>query len=145
MKSGPGIYRYGSPRTQGEGLRIGCARHLPRGVRREDWSRKNFFDLRLPLLAPTAPLVKAYLGGSISWAVFRRKYRAEMKAPECRQVIDLLAGLSLATPFALGCFCEDETHCHRSLLQRLVVDSRARISPAAVKARVAHRSGAAKR
>ncbi len=123
MKTVPGIYRYGSPRAAGEGWRIGVARHLPRGVRREDWRKQGHFDLRLPLLAPSAGLVKAYRGGEISWAAFARRYRQEMKQPECRQVIDLLAGFALTTPFSLGCYCEDESRCHRSLLQRLIRDS----------------------
>ncbi len=123
MKTIPGLYRYGSPRAAREGWRVGVARHLPRGVRRGNWRKLGHFDLWLPLLAPSAELVKAYRGGEIAWAVFARRYRAEMKKPECRQVIDLLAGFSLAMPFSLGCFCEDESRCHRSLLQRLILDS----------------------
>lgn len=123
MKTAPGLYRYGAPRAAGEGWRVGVARRLPRGVRREDWRKQGHFDLWLPLLAPTAELVKAYRGGEIAWAVFARRYRTEMKQPECRQVIDLLAGFARTTPFSLGCFCEDESRCHRSLLQRLILDS----------------------
>ena len=124
MKAVPGLYRYGSQRLAGEGLRIGVARHLPRGVRREDWQKGNYFDLRLPLLAPTARVLKDYLGGKIVWKVFARRYLTEMKSADSRHVIDMLAGFSTLTAFSLGCFCEDETHCHHSLLQKLIADAR---------------------
>lgn len=129
MKPPPGIYRYGSPRGKGEGPRIGVSRHVPRGVRREDWASHDYFDLWLPLLSPSAPLVKAYLAHDISWSVFSRRYRSEMNKPECRHVIDLLAMLSSEATFCLGCFCEDETRCHRSLLQQLITERRAALKP----------------
>lgn len=129
MNTPPGTYRYGSERVAGEGWRLGVARHLPRGVRREDWVKRGYFDLWLPLLAPSAGLVKEYLGGKIAWTAFSRRYRAEMKKPECRQVIELLAGFSGETPFSLGCFCENESRCHRSLLHQLVTERRADLPP----------------
>lgn len=125
MKHPPGIYRYGSTRTKGEGWRIGVSRHVPRGVRREDWAKRGYFDLWLPLLSPSADLVKEYIGGKITWNVFSRRYRSEMKEPECRHVIDLLAAMSREVTFCLGCFCEDECRCHRSVLQQLVAKRRA--------------------
>jgi uncharacterized protein YeaO (DUF488 family) len=124
MKTGFGTYRYGTPRVRGEGLRIGVARYAPRGVRREDRAKDGYFDLWLPLLAPSAELVKEYTHDKVTRAVFARRYRAEMKKPECRQVIDFLAGLSQSVPFSVGCYCEDESHCHRSLLHELICASR---------------------
>ncbi|MCW5556445.1 MAG: DUF488 family protein [Verrucomicrobiae bacterium] len=124
MNPHPSTYRYGSARASGEGLRIGVARHLPRGVRREDWAKRSYFDLWLPLLAPPPALVKDYLGKKITWTVFSRRYRTEMKKSECRQVIDLLAGFSRETSLSLGCFCEDESRCHRSVLQQLITKRR---------------------
>lgn len=124
MNSAPGIYRYASPRKEGEGRRIGVARHLPRGVRREDWARRGYFDLWLPLLAPSAGLVKDYLGEKIAWSAFARRYRAEMKSPECRQMMDVIALMSLDRPISLGCFCEDENRCHRSVLRGLIAKRR---------------------
>ena len=124
MKTGPGTYRYGTKRARGEGLRIGVAHYVPRGVRREDWKKRGYFDLWLPLLAPSAGLVKEYLGGKIAWPVFARRYRMEMRKPECRQVIDFLAGLAQTVPYSIGCYCEDESRCHRSVLHQLIGHSR---------------------
>lgn len=113
-------YRYGSERKPGEGLRLGTARFLPRGVRRQDWQKKGYFDLWLPLLAPDPGHIKKFLGGTLSFAQFSRHYRSRMKETECRQVIGLLAGISLFLPLSLGCYCEDESRCHRSLLAKLI-------------------------
>lgn len=121
MKSLIKTYRYGTSREPGEGLRIGVARHVPRGVRREDWQRRNYFDLWLPLLAPSSELVARYRHNKISFAAFSRHYRSQMKAAESRQVIEFVASVSLFQPLSLGCFCEDESHCHRSLLRELVL------------------------
>ena len=123
MKALLSTYGYGSVREPNEGLRLGVARHVPRGVRREDWQRRNYFDLWLPLLAPTSELVAKYKGGEISFAVFSRRYRSQMKAAESRQVIELLATVSLVQPISIGCFCEDESRCHRSLLQKLLLEA----------------------
>lgn len=127
------IYRYGTSRPAGEGMRIGVTRFIPRGVRREDRQKLNYFDVWLPLLAPEAELVSAFQAEKMTFARFASRYRSAMKAREPQQVIELLAGMSFFQPIALGCFCEDESRCHRSLLQKLVV--------AEVKAR---RSGFAK-
>ncbi len=120
MRTVPGIYRYGSERGPGEGLRIGVTRHPPRGVKKEDWARLGYCDLWFPLLAPSAELVKAYRGGTMEWEVFARRYRAEMRSPECGHLIALLAAFAERTPLSLGCFCEDESRCHRSVLRELV-------------------------
>lgn len=120
MRTVPGIYRYGSERGSGEGLRIGVTRHPPRGVKKEDWARLGYCDLWFPLLAPSAELVKEYRGGKIEWEAFARRYRTEMRKPECHHAIELLAAFAKAVPFSIGCFCEDEDRCHRSLLRGLV-------------------------
>lgn len=121
MKPWITTYRYGTDRQPGEGFRIGVTRHVPRGVRREDWQRRNYFDLWLPLLSPSADLLARYRQEKISFAVFSSQYKSQMKAPECRQVIELLAAVSLRQRLSLGCFCENESRCHRSLLQKLVL------------------------
>jgi uncharacterized protein YeaO (DUF488 family) len=119
----PGGYCYGSPRRPGEGLRIGVARHVPRGVRREDRSRLGYFDLWLPLLAPSPELLRDYKHGGLSFEAFARRYRAEMRAPACRQVMVLLAGLARELRFSLGCHCEDPQRCHRSLLREWIAEA----------------------
>ena len=124
MNLAPGIYRYASPRAKNEGWRIGVARHLPRGIRRGDWAPRGYFDLWLPMLAPSSALVKEYVHKEIAWSVFSRRYKTEMKASECRQAMDQLALMSLDHPISLGCFCEDEARCHRSLLRQLIVSRR---------------------
>ena len=120
MKALISTYRYGSPRRPDEGLRIGAARQVPRGVRREDWQRRNYFDLWLPLVAPTAGLFGAYRHGKITFPVFASRYKIQMKASESRQAIELLAAVSLFQPVSVGCYCEDETLCHRSILRQLI-------------------------
>jgi len=115
-------YRYGSPRPPGEGLRIGSARHLPRGVKRSDWQRGNYFDIWLPLVAPTSDLVADFKHRQITFPAFARHYRAQMKSPEPRHVIALLAAVARHTPISVGCFCEDESRCHRSILRQLILD-----------------------
>lgn len=116
-------YRCGSPRRSGEGLRLGVARHAPRGVRREDRARLGHFDLWLPLLAPSPALLRAYKHEGLGFAAFARRYRAEMRAPACRQVITLLAGLAREIRFSVGCPCADSARCHRSLLRALIADA----------------------
>lgn len=113
-------YRYGAPRGETEGLRIGTARFLPRGVRREDWQKKGYFDLWLPLLAPDPEAIKKFLSGRMTFQTFARHYRARLKNKECRHVIELLAGVSLFVPLSLGCFCEEESRCHRSVLREQI-------------------------
>ncbi len=121
MKTNPSLYRYGSPRPPDEGLRIGVTRYVPRGVRKADWARRGYFDLWVPLLSPEPETLAAYLHGKMNFRSFAAHYRREMKRRESAQVIELLAGISVFLPISLGCFCEDETRCHRSLLQKLIV------------------------
>ena len=117
------VVRLGSPRAAGEGTRIGTVRRPPRGVPKEQFSTQNWYDVWFPNLAPSVETMK--LGQQASspaqWAAFVKKYKAEMSAPERQHDLRLLAVLSQATHFSVGCYCEDETRCHRSLLRELLV------------------------
>ena len=116
------IVRLGSGRFPGEGLRIGTVRRPPRGVRKSDYAAKNFYDVWLPTLAPSAATVKfaQRAQSAREWAQFRKKYRAEMAKPDSRAALDLLAALSHSSDFSVGCYCADEAHCHRSVLRELL-------------------------
>ena len=117
------IIRLGSPRSVGEGLRLGTVRRPPRGVPKSAFASRDYYDVWLPTLAPSQDLLREHARGgdaSADWAHFARRYRQEMKAPAAAQLLDLLAALSQDTPFALGCYCELETHCHRSILRELL-------------------------
>jgi uncharacterized protein YeaO (DUF488 family) len=117
------VVRLGTPRAPGEGLRLGTVRRPPRGVRKEDYARRDFFDLWLPDLAPSAELV-AYASAEpftdARWRRFAADYRREMKQPAPQRLLALLALLSRQTDLAVGCYCEDESRCHRSLLRELL-------------------------
>lgn len=113
-------YRIGLPRSKHEGLRIGTVRLLPRGVPKSEYSKRNLFDVWLPLVAPSQELLNAFRSGKKSPEQFFRAYRTEMKQPAARHTIELLAALSQRTPIAIGCYCEDETRCHRSVLIELI-------------------------
>lgn len=117
--------RLGSPRTQGEGLRIGTVRYLPRGVRKSDLARRDYFDVWLPILAPSRKLLQQFKSGKGTTAQFFAAYRREMKETDARQTIQLLAALARQTPIAVGCYCEDEAQCHRSVLIELIRDAAA--------------------
>jgi uncharacterized protein YeaO (DUF488 family) len=124
------IVRLGTPRRRDEGLRIGTVRRPPRGVRKKDHAKQNWYDIWLPNLAPSAQLLRA--SGAEGNAtrrrqLFDRRYRAEMRRPENRRLISLLAGLSHHGKFSVGCYCEEERHCHRALLRQLLKASGARI------------------
>ena len=124
------IVRLGDPRAPGEGPRLGTVRRPPRGVRKEDYARRDYFDLWLPDLAPTAPLVSWALSQPFTdqrWNSYARRYRAEMRKPAARRLIALLATLSTGTDFSVGCYCADESHCHRSLLRELLVEAGATV------------------
>jgi len=116
------IVRLGSPRAAGEGLRLGTVRRPPRGVAREEFARRDYYDVWLPNLAPSAELMAEgrAAGSDSEWAAFRRRYLAEMKKPEASHVLDALAALSHQSAFSVGCYCEDEQRCHRSLLRELL-------------------------
>lgn len=123
------IVRLGTPRAQGEGLRLGTVRRPPRGVPKTDFARRDFYDTWLPNLAPTAELMAEGQAAQDdkAWAAFRRKYQAEMKDPNAAHLLDLLAALSHQTSFAVGCYCEDENRCHRSVLRELLAQRGAEI------------------
>ena len=116
------VVRLGTPRSKGEGLRIGTVRRPPRGVPKSQFAKRNYYDVWLPNLAPSEKLVKRALKSrdERSWRAFVRGYRAEMKRPEASQVLGLLAALSHGADFSLGCYCEDENRCHRSVLRELL-------------------------
>ncbi len=116
------VLRLGSPRTPKEGMRLGTVRRPPRGVPKEEFAKRDFYDVWLPLLAPSETLLKLGLGAEDerSWRAFERKFRAEMKRPDAAKVLDLLAALSHQTSFSLGCYCADEERCHRSILRALL-------------------------
>jgi uncharacterized protein YeaO (DUF488 family) len=116
------VVRLGSDRLPGEGLRIGTVRRPPRGIAKSDYSSRNFYDVWLPTLAPSAETVK--LGQKAQtkadWVRFMKKYRAEMARPDTRATLDLLAALSHHADFSVGCYCADEARCHRSALRALL-------------------------
>jgi uncharacterized protein YeaO (DUF488 family) len=119
------IVRLGSERQPDEGLRIGTVRRPPRGVSKQDYARRDFFDVWLPLLAPSEALlheVKAAGGDERRWRTFVRKFRSEMKQPDAARTLALLAALSHATQLSVGCYCADEARCHRSILRELLTD-----------------------
>ena len=118
------VVRLGSPRTPGEGVRIGTVRRPPRGVPRRDFARRDFYDVWLPALAPSEPLRKAAMKAETAaqWRTFARKYRSEMSRPDPSRLLDLLAALSHSADFSVGCYCEDERRCHRSVLGELLAE-----------------------
>ena len=121
------IVRLGSRREKDEGLRIGTVRRPPRGVSKSEFASRDFYDVWLPNLAPSAPLVKAALAAADdrAWHAFTKRYRAEMSRPEASRVLDLLAALSHSADFSVGCYCEDEQRCHRSVLRQLLSERKA--------------------
>ena len=119
------IVRLGTARTKDEGLRLGTVRRPPRGVKKEDPAARDFYDLWLPEVAPSNPLVSWALSTpwtDARWTTYAKRYRREMQAPGPRHVLALLARLSRQTDFAVGCYCEREERCHRSLLRELLVE-----------------------
>jgi len=121
------IVRLGSRREKNEGLRIGTVRRPPRGVAKSEFASRDFYDVWLPNLAPSAPLVKAALAAADdrAWRAFTKRYRAEMSRPEASRVLDLLAALSHSADLSVGCYCEDERRCHRSVLRELLSERKA--------------------
>ena len=118
------VVRLGSPRTPGEGLRLGTVRRPPRGVPKAEHASRDFYDVWLPDLAPSEPLVKEAMDASDerAWRGFEKRYRAEMKRPEAARLLGLLAALSHRTNLAVGCYCADEARCHRSVLRALLLE-----------------------
>jgi len=117
------IVRLGSARAKGEGPRLGTVRRPPRGVPKSQFAKRDFYDLWLPILSPSAPLVKQALSSpdEKAWARFVRKFTAEIERGPGKQVLDLLAVLSHESSFSLGCYCEDEKRCHRSVLRAMLI------------------------
>jgi len=124
------IVRLGAPRKDGEGLRLGTVRRPPRGVPKSEFAKLDYYDVWFPNLAPSDALLKeAQLADNErAWAGFKRKFRREMSAPERSRELDVLAALSHQTNFALGCYCKDETRCHRSILRELLAERGAKIT-----------------
>lgn len=112
--------RIGTPKRPGEGLRLGTVRYLPRGVKKTDYARHNLFDVWLPNLAPSRKLLQSFKDEGLTVGTFFSRYRHEMRATEPRQLIALLARVAQQTPLSIGCYCEDETRCHRSVLIELI-------------------------
>jgi len=123
------VVRLGTPRVAGEGARLGTVRRPPRGVSKKDFARLDYYDVWFPLLAPSLPTMKLGRGAVTGrqWNAFARKYRAEMAAPAASQALDLLATLSHHADFSVGCYCENEQRCHRSLLRELLAKRGARL------------------
>jgi len=124
------VVRLGTPRNKDEGLRVGTVRRPPRGVPKSRFSQDDWYDVWFPNLAPSVETMK--LGqaavSEADWAAFRRRYKAEMAAPEASHALSLLAALSHSSNFAVGCYCEDETRCHRSVLRALLAGAGAKFA-----------------
>jgi uncharacterized protein YeaO (DUF488 family) len=124
------IIRLGTPRAADEGLRIGTVRRPPRGVPKAEFASRDFYDVWLPDIAPSDQLVKLARSATDSkgWSSFVKRYRAEMKRPPASRLLDLLAALSHETNLSIGCYCEDESRCHRSVLRTLLAERGAEIA-----------------
>jgi uncharacterized protein YeaO (DUF488 family) len=125
------IVRLGSDRMKGEGLRIGTVRRPPRGIRKAEYAAKNYYDLWVPALSPSAEAVTQARSARLDrdWNRFVRRYRREMAEPSARALLDVLAALSRQTDFSVGCYCADESRCHRSVLRELLLERGARVIP----------------
>lgn len=125
-----GVVRLGTPRTRDEGLRLGTVRRPPRGVPKSEYARRDFYDVWVPDLAPSAALfswIKSQPITDARWRTYARRYRAELKRPEARRLIELLAALSAHANFSVGCYCENEARCHRSLLREALTEAGAQV------------------
>jgi uncharacterized protein YeaO (DUF488 family) len=118
------VVQLGSPRTAGEGLRLGTVRRPPRGVPKSEHASRDFYDVWLPDLAPSEALLKQALAASDdrAWRTFVMRYRAEMKRPPAERLLGLLAAFSRATALSVGCYCTEEARCHRSVLRELLTE-----------------------
>jgi len=119
------VVRLGSPRASGEGLRLGTVRRPPRGVKKSEFARRDYYDVWLPDLAPSAPLIAR---AHRDWTAFVKAYRREMSQAAAQRLLELLARLSHHADFSVGCYCEDEQRCHRSVLRELLAENGARLS-----------------
>ena len=124
------IVRLGTPRHPGEGTRIGTVRRPPRGVPKAQFSSQNWYDVWFPNLAPSVTTMKLGLKAEspAEWSAFTRKYKAEMAAPEAKHDLALLAALSHTVDFSVGCYCQDEARCHRSILKQLLIENGAKVA-----------------
>ena len=126
------VVRLGEPRFPDEGLRIGTVRRPPRGVPQEEFASRDFYDVWMPLLSPTPELVKQAQAAQAAhddkgWQTFVRHFRAEMRDGDAARLLDMLAALSHQTHLSIGCYCEDEAHCHRSVLRELLKERGAKV------------------
>jgi|SRR5690349_12777108 len=123
------VVQLGSKRAKGEGVRLGTVRRPPRGVPKAEFAKRDYYDVWLPELSPSEKLVKLGLGASSDrqWNAFVKGYRREMRAPQAAHLLDALAALSHNSDFSVGCYCEDEARCHRSVLRELLRDCGARL------------------
>lgn len=123
------VVRLGSPRLEGEGLRIGTVRRPPRGVPKAEFASRDFYDVWFPELAPSEELLKAGQAAKDekSWRTFVRRYRSEMKSAAKGRILDLFAALSRQTNFSVGCYCAEEQLCHRSILRELLAERGAQV------------------
>jgi uncharacterized protein YeaO (DUF488 family) len=124
------VVRLGTPRLKGEGVRLGAVRRLPRGVRKADYAKRDYFDLWLPELAPSAELFSFAVREALTsqrWRKFAASYRREMRQPAAQRLLAVLAALSRQADFSVGCYCEDESRCHRSILRALLVEAGAEL------------------
>ena len=124
------VVQLGSARHRNEGLRLGTVRRPPRGVRKENYAKQNYYDLWMPDLAPSAELFakRPMADDGKSWQTFARKYEAELKKAEASRLLDLLAAMSHHSNFSVGCYCDNEARCHRSVLRRVLVERGAVVS-----------------
>jgi uncharacterized protein YeaO (DUF488 family) len=124
------IVRLGTPRAANEGTRLGTVRRPPRGVRKADFAKLDWYDVWFPVLAPSVGTMKAGLAAvsDPQWKAFARKYRAEMRLSAAAQSLDVLAALSHHANFSVGCYCEDEARCHRSLLRQMLLERGAKLA-----------------
>jgi uncharacterized protein YeaO (DUF488 family) len=124
------VVRLGTPRARGEGLRLGTVRRPPRGVPKSEFAQRDFYDVWLPDLAPSEELVQLGLQAEDerAWRTFVKRYRAEMKRPEAARLLALLAALSHRTNLAVGCYCAEESRCHRSVLKALLLEHGAELA-----------------
>lgn len=123
------VVRLGTPRGPREGLRVGTVRRPPRGVPKERFSRDDWYDVWFPNLAPSVETMKLGLSArtQAEWNAFRREYLAEMARPDAKHDLALLAAMSRVADFSVGCYCEDESRCHRSLLKQLLIENGAKV------------------
>ena len=125
------VVRLGTRRARGEGVRLGTVRRPPRGVRKSDYAKRDFYDVWLPDLSPSTALFSWFVKrteGEKAWLRFSKQYRREMRAPATGRLLELLARLSHHTNFSVGCYCDNEARCHRSILRRLLAEKGAKIA-----------------